>query len=56
VPGAIHDQELMFEKKRFRNNGTDTARSEQADQGSEEMDEKNEHMAHRRMVAAEWRT
>ncbi len=31
--------------------GTDTARSEQADQGSKEMDEKNHQMARRRMVA-----
>jgi hypothetical protein len=45
----------MFEKKRFRNDGTDTARSEQVDQGSKEMDEKNDHMAHRGTVAA-WRT
>ncbi len=41
----------MFEEKRLSNDGTDTARSEQADQGSKEMDEKNHEMAHRRMVA-----
>ena len=41
----------MFEEKRLSNDGTDTARSEQADQGSKEMDKKNHQMAHRRMVA-----
>ena len=41
----------MFEEKRLSNDGTDTARSEQADQGSKGMDEKNYEMAHRRMVA-----
>jgi len=34
LPGAIQDQELVFEEKRLRNDGTDTARSEQADEGS----------------------
>jgi len=53
LPGAIQEQELVFEEKRQRlsNDGTDTARSEQAGQGSKEMDEKNHQMAHRRMVA-----
>jgi len=41
----------VFEEKRLRNDGTDTARSEQAGQGSKEMDEKNHQMARRRMVA-----
>jgi len=51
LPGAIQEQELVFEEKRLRNDGTDTARSEQADQGSKEMDEKNHQMAHQRIVA-----
>ncbi len=38
----------MFEEKRLSNDGTDTARSEQADQGRKEMDEKNHEMAHRK--------
>ena len=51
LPGASQEQELAFEEKRLRNDRTDTARSEQADQGSKGMDEKNYEMAHRRMVA-----
>ncbi len=51
MPGAIHDQELVPQEKRLRNYGADAARSEQADQGSKEMDEKNHQMAHRSMVA-----
>jgi hypothetical protein len=39
VSGAIQDQELMLEQKRLGNDGTGTARSEQASQGSDEMDE-----------------
>jgi hypothetical protein len=39
------------EEKRLRNYGADAARSEQADQGSKEMDEKNHQVAHRSMVA-----
>ena len=37
--------------EQLRNWGTDAARSEQAGQGSDETDEKNQQMAHRRMVA-----
>ena len=51
LPGAIQEQELVFEEKQLSNDGTDTARSEQAGQGSKEMDEENHQMAHRRMVA-----
>jgi hypothetical protein len=51
MPGAIHDQKLVPEEKRLRNYGADAARSEQADQDSKEMDEKNRQMAHRSMVA-----
>ena len=36
----IHDQELVLEEKRLRNDGTDAARTEQAGQGSSEMDKK----------------
>jgi len=44
-------QELVLEEKGLSNDGTDTARCEQADQGRKEMDEENHQMAHRRMVA-----
>src|SRR6266566_4841050 len=51
LPGAIHDQELVLDDKRLRNYGTDAARTEQASQGSNEVDKKNDQIAHRRIVA-----
>jgi hypothetical protein len=51
VPGAIQDQELMLEQKRLGNDGTGIARSEQASQGSDEMDEKDDQIAHHRILA-----
>jgi len=51
VPGAIHDQELVLEEERLRNYGTGATRSEQAGQGSDEVDEKNDQIAHHRIVA-----
>jgi hypothetical protein len=51
LPGAIHDQELVLEEERLCNYGTDPARSEQAGQNSDEVDEKNDQIAHRRIVA-----
>jgi hypothetical protein len=48
---AGSDQELVPEDKGLRNYGTDAARTEQAGQGSEEMDKKNDQIAHRRIVA-----
>jgi hypothetical protein len=32
LPGAIHDQEMVFEEKRFRDYGTDAAGAEQPSQ------------------------
>ncbi len=43
------EQELVFEEKRLRKYGTDAARSEQAGQCSDQVDEKNDQIAHRRM-------
>ena len=51
MPGAIQGQELVFEEKGLSNDGMDTARSEQAGQGSKEMGEKNHQMTHRKMAA-----
>ena len=48
---SIHDQELVLEEKRLCDYGTDAARSEQAGQGSDQVEEKNGHIAHRRIVA-----
>jgi hypothetical protein len=46
-----HDQELVFEEKRLRDDGTDAARTEQPSQGGDQMDKKNGQIAHRRIVA-----
>jgi hypothetical protein len=43
----------MLEQKRLGNDGTGTARSEQASQGSDEMDEKNDQIAHHRILAGQ---
>jgi hypothetical protein len=51
LPRASHDQELVLEDKGLRNYRTDAARTEQAGQGSKEMDKKNDQIAHRRIVA-----
>ena len=51
MPGAIHDQELVLEEERLRNYGTGATRSEQAGQGGDEVDEKNDQIAHHRIVA-----
>jgi hypothetical protein len=53
LPGAIQDQELMLEQKRLGNDGTGTVRSEQASQGSDEMDEKDNQIAHRILAGRE---
>jgi hypothetical protein len=45
LPGAVHGQELVFEKKRLRDQGTDAARPEQAGQGRDEMDGENHQIA-----------
>src|SRR5215467_3611096 len=50
-PGAIQDQDLAVEEKRLRNEGTDPARTEQASQDGDEMDENNAKIAHQRSVA-----
>ena len=41
----------MFEEKRLRDDGTDAARTEQAGQKSHKVDEKNDEITHRRIVA-----
>src|SRR5260370_10898390 len=49
--GAIHDQELVLEEKGLRTHGTDPTRSEQTGHGGDQVDKKNDQIAHRRMVA-----
>jgi hypothetical protein len=41
----------MLEQKRLGNHGTGPARPEQASQGSDEMDEKDDQIAHHRILA-----
>jgi hypothetical protein len=47
----FRSQELVLEEKRLRNDGAGAARSEQAGQGRDEVDEKNDQIAHHRIVA-----
>ena len=51
LAGAIHDQELVFQEKRLRDQGTDATRSEQPGQRGDQVDNKNGQIAHRRIVA-----
>ena len=51
LAGAIQDQELMLKQKRLGNKGMGTARSEQTSQASDEMDQKDDQIAHHRIVA-----
>jgi hypothetical protein len=53
LPGAIHDQELVFQEKRLRDQGTDATRSEQPGQRCDQVDNKNGQIAHRTAI---WRT
>ena len=41
----------MLEQKRLGNHGTGTTRSEQTSQGNDEMDQKDDQIAHHRIVA-----
>jgi hypothetical protein len=42
LPGAIYDQELVFEQKELGNEGTDAARLEQLGQNDDQVDEKDD--------------
>jgi len=48
---AIEDQQLMFDENGLGNYGTDSARTRQSGDGGEEMDEKDQEIAHCRIVA-----
>src|SRR5438874_706118 len=48
---AIHDQELVFQEKRLRDQGTDATRSEQPGQRGDQVDNKIGQIAYRRIVA-----
>jgi hypothetical protein len=48
---AIEDQQLMFNENGLGNHGTDAARTRKSGDGGEEMDEKDQEIAHFRMVA-----
>jgi hypothetical protein len=50
LPGAIYDQELVFEQKELGNEGTDAARLEQLGQDDDQVDEKDDALK-KRMVA-----
>jgi hypothetical protein len=46
LPGAIQDQELVFEQNGLGNEGTDAARLEQLGQDGDQVDQKDEEMTH----------
>jgi hypothetical protein len=46
LPGAIYDQEQVFEQKGLGNEGTDVARLEQLGQDGDSVDEKDDEMTH----------
>ena len=50
LAGAIEDQELMWDEEGLGNYGTDAARPRQSGDGREEMDEKDDEIAHLRIV------
>jgi len=51
--GAIHDQQLMFDENRFRNHRPQTSRLGDPENGRNEMEQKNDQIAHARMVTRE---
>ena len=51
VAGALENQQLMFDEEGLGQDGTDAARACQSGEGGDEMDEKDDEMAHVRMVA-----
>ena len=46
MPGAIYDQELVFEQKGLGNEGMDAARLEQLGQDGDYVDKKDDEMTH----------
>src|SRR6266702_315635 len=48
---AIHDRKLVLKEKQLRNEGTDATGTEQPGQGSDEVDEENDQIAHRGIIA-----
>jgi hypothetical protein len=47
-PAAIEDAQLMFDEHRLGNDGTEAARSDQSDQGDNQMNENDDDVAHPR--------
>ena len=45
-PGAITDQQLMFNQERLSRDASRTTRAEQFHQGDEQMDRQDERIAH----------
>jgi hypothetical protein len=46
LPAAIEDAQLMFDQHRLGNDGTETARSPQPDEGDDQMNENHDNVAH----------
>jgi hypothetical protein len=47
-PAAIEDAQLMFDEHRLGNDGTEAARSDQSNQGDNQMNENDDDVAHPR--------
>jgi hypothetical protein len=51
LSGSIQDQELPLDENGFRDHGADAARAHKSGKGGDDMDEKNEEIAHHSTVA-----
>ena len=46
LPGTIEDQELLLDENGLGDNGTDAARTQESGKSSDDMDEKDDEIAH----------
>jgi len=51
LSGSIQDQELLLDENGLRDHGADAARAHKSGKGGDDMDEKNDEIAHRSIVA-----
>jgi len=51
LPGSIEDEELVFDENGLGDDGTDAAGTQEPGEGGDDMDEKDEEMAHLRSIA-----
>ena len=56
LSGSIQDEELLLEENGVRDNGANATRTHESGKGGDDMDEKNEEIAHRSIVARSTKT